>query len=91
MPVGHNMSSTISMQGHIVVVAGETNNAAAITTVYSYNPTTNAWTLIGNTPVQSKGGIADALGNQIIFGEGAPSGGYLTATTMWTSNPLTLP
>jgi N-acetylneuraminic acid mutarotase len=72
VPWSHHTSSTVVVNGRILVIAGETNGRIHLSRVMQYDPKTDKWTDLNSVPATRKSPIAGVIGDTIVVhgGEG---------------------
>ena len=74
IPLGHIKSSTLVVDGRILVLGGATTNAASRSTVHAYNDRTNTWSLLTSLPNARSSGSVIFQGGKLIFAGGLSGG-----------------
>jgi N-acetylneuraminic acid mutarotase len=72
IPWSHHTSSTVVVDGKIVVLAGETNGRIHLKRVMQYDPQADKWSELNGLPATRKSPIAGVVGDMIVVysGEG---------------------
>ena len=72
IPWSHHTSSTVVVDGKILVIAGETNGRVHLKRVMQYDPRTDKWSELNGLPATRKSPIAGVIGDMIVVysGEG---------------------
>ncbi|WP_234998789.1 malectin domain-containing carbohydrate-binding protein [Demequina sp. NBRC 110057] len=74
--VNHHTSSTIVLDGRIVVIGGKLNHTTDTAIVQAFNPTTATWTQLTSMPAPRSSGVGGATSNGFIYTGGGPAGGW---------------
>ncbi|WP_144268104.1 PA14 domain-containing protein [Demequina sp. NBRC 110055] len=74
--VNHHTSSTIVLDGRIVVIGGKLNHTTDTATVQAFNPTTAAWTQLTSLPAPRSSGVAGVVGSGFLYTGGGPASGW---------------
>lgn len=86
MPVGLRNIATATLDGKLYVFGGLTGEGSSTkfySSIYVYDPSTDAWSRPGDLPQAIAGGAAEAVnGNIYLFG-GSNSAGGLNTTYFW--------
>lgn len=69
----HTSSSTFVMGNRIIVLGGETSFGAHSSTVTSYDPISNTWSIFDPLPTRKSSGVGVLLGAELYFSGGVGS------------------
>jgi N-acetylneuraminic acid mutarotase len=69
-PRSHTAAATLAYNGKIYILGGEGPGHLALSNVESYDPATNKWSSLSNLPAPRSSGIAEVIGNSLIFTTG---------------------
>jgi N-acetylneuraminic acid mutarotase len=72
IPWSHHTSSTVVVNGKIIVIAGETNGRVHLRRVMQYDPASDKWTELNGVPSTRKSPVAGVIDDMIVVygGEG---------------------
>ncbi|CAN5920466.1 hypothetical protein BH24BAC1_BH24BAC1_36290 [soil metagenome] len=73
-PLSHISAAAFVMDGRIIVAGGEIRHNVPVAEVWAYDPSEDAWTALTDLPVKRRSGVAEAIGNEIIFTTGGAPG-----------------
>jgi kelch-like protein 9/13/kelch-like protein 26 len=69
-PRSHTAAATFTYNGRIYVLGGEGPGRIPLGNVESYDPVTNKWSSLTSMPGTRSSGIANVIGNSLIFTTG---------------------
>jgi N-acetylneuraminic acid mutarotase len=70
MPTPRSHAVVVAIDGRIVVAGGTVANDVPLSSVISYDPTTNAWSNLTSLPAARLAPVGGAIGDQIIVASG---------------------
>lgn len=82
VPLSHGV--VVTLDDRIVVAGGTTKNDTPLSSVYVYNPTTNAWTSQTSLPSARLAAVGGVIGQQILVATGFGNGALQSQTWVAT-------
>jgi len=71
LPRSHNESSTLALNGKIVVIGGQTTGGRAIADVSIYDPATDGWAPMTSLPSARTAGVAGVANGALVYTTGS--------------------
>lgn len=75
-PRNHAMSTTVAIDGRIVVMGGQAEHGSSKNSVYAYTPATNTWATLTPLPVSRHSAVGGVINGVLYFSTGGSAQTY---------------